>query len=202
MSLQRTCCCDDGPDYYILQPCHLSAVSKKYMTAASWNACGFNTKQIYKNGYCGYWRGSPTIGDTLDSTCGNYTVNAAGCCGSTFDPCPDNPTCCGYQECMEYREANSQPVPLSLSTYTYTANTAGSSWATNLSSITIGARSFYNPGTADFRYLVSGTIEVSFTADAGNQLDCDGSARPPPRTCPTGPDCHTERDWMTAAPTL
>lgn len=193
MSNLAGCCCGDAKGYYILQPCHLSAVTTKYMSASDWAGCGFNYATVYKNGYCGYWRPSATVGDTLDNTCSNYTANSAGCCGSGFDPCPDIPLCCGYQECMEYREANSQPVPLNVTGYLANTGSAGSSWTASVTSVSIGTPAFYDPGTADFRYLVTGTILVTFTADASN-IDCDGSARPPARTVPF--EFYMTHDWI------
>lgn len=184
MSNVLGCCCETPKGYYILQPCHLSSVTKKYMSTSDWSSCGFDYAKVYKNGYCGYWRPSSTAGDTLDNTCGNYTENSAGCCGGPFDPCPDTPDCCGYQDCLEYREANSQPVPLNLLGYLATTGSAGSSWTASVTSVTVGTPTFYNAGTADFRYLVSGTISVSWTADPGGTIDCDGSARPPSRSVP------------------
>ena len=184
MSTLVGCCCADVKGFFILQPCHLAAVTTKYMTASDWAACSFNYGTVYKNGYCGYWRPSATVGGTLDNTCGNYTANTAGCCGSGFDPCPDVPACCGYQECMEIREANSQTVPLTVTGFSSTSGSAGSSWTATVAAVSVGTPTFYNPGTADFRYKVSGTISVAWTSAPSGTIDCDDSDRPPTRSVP------------------
>lgn len=184
MSLQRSCCCADFDGFFILQPCHLGTETRKYMAASDWENCKFSLAAVYKNGYCGYWEPSPTIGDTLDNTCSNYTINSAGCCGNSFDPCPDVPACCGYTECMERRESIGNPVPLSISSFSSTSGSAGSSWTATVTSVSVGTPTFYNTGTADFRYKVSGTIAVAFTSAPGGTIDCDDNDRPPNRDVP------------------
>lgn len=179
LSLHAVCCCASGElDYYILEPCYFQGVgSKKYMTAAAFATCGFSKKLIYKNGYCGYWRNSAIIGDTLDETCGNYVYNAAGCCGGPFDPCPGTTDCCGYEDCMDYRESNSLGVPLNLTGYTATVGSAGSSWSVSVTNVSTSTPTFPTAGDPKFEYDVTVTFLFSWSAPGGT-IDCDGSPTP------------------------
>ncbi len=157
------------------------------MSSADWSLCNFNKGIIYKNGYCGYWVSASAgdiVGATEDSNCNNYTANVAGCCGGPFDPCPDNPDCCGYQRCLEYHNAQGNPVPLDVTGYSATSGSAGSSWTASVFNVSISAPTFYNGTYADFHYKVSGAILVSWTADPSGTIDCDGNARPPTALVP------------------
>lgn len=178
MTLTRTCCCDDEP-YYVLEPCYFTTVAaKKYMSAAAFASCGFDQKSIYKNTYCGFFRNSATTGDTLDNTCANYTENAAGCCGGPFDPCPDNTACCGLDDCLTYREANSLSVPLTLTGYVANTGSAGSSWTVSVQSVSTGTPAFDNAGTGDFKYSVSVELLVTFDNAASGTISCDNQSTP------------------------
>lgn len=183
---QRQCCCQDLSNYQILQPCYNQSATTVYMSTADFLTCGLEFGKIYKNGYCGYFQPSSTVGDTLDNTCSNYTENDAGCCGTAFDPCPDNETCCGFYRCMDYKEDNSQPVPLNISGYIATTGAAGNKWTAQVSSVTVGTPTFYNAGYPDFRYLVSGNVTVTFQRGPGGvgAPTCDGQSKPPTRTVP------------------
>ena len=185
MSTLVACCCEEGIPYYILRPCYWQTVgSLKYMTGANWSSCGFNTLFVYKNGYCGYWTpatAADIVGQTLDATCANYALQPS-CCGGPFDPCPDVLGCCGYKKCLEYHNAQGNGVPLDIKGYTATSGSAGSSWTASVSTLSVSAPVYYNGTYADFRYKVSGTIEVNYIADPSGTIDCDGNARPPSPT--------------------
>ena len=186
MTLSRACCCDGAFSYYALEPCYNNTVSaKKYMSASAFASCGFSEQLIYKNGYCGYFRGRSTTADTLDETCSNYSYNAAGCCGGDFDPCPDDTDCCGFHDCMTNRKAAGKSPPLVLTAWQATTGTAGTSWTVAVNPVSAGNPEFYSPGTSiDVRYLVSGTATVTFLQDGSGTIDCNGSGSPAPVTVP------------------
>ena len=180
MSLHRVCCCGDESelDYYILQPCYWQTVAAtKYMGKAAFATCGFNQNSVYKNGYCGYWRNVSTVGDTLDETCANYVENDAGCCGGDFDPCPSSVDCCGYEDCMDYHESNSLPVPLNLTGYLATTGSAGSSWSVSVTNVSTSTPTFPTAGDPKFEYDVTVTFSFSWSAPGGT-IDCDGASTP------------------------
>ena len=75
----RRCCCDQTPQYYVLQPCYQQSVAEVvYMTATDWASCSFVLGNIYKwdsgdpldDPYCGFWVPSGfKTWDRLDGSC-------------------------------------------------------------------------------------------------------------------------------------
>ena len=184
MTTSRFCCCDTAA-YQILRSCYWTDESLVYMSTSDWETCGFGYGIVYKNGYCGYWEPTNELGDTLDNNCANYTVNAAGCCGGAFDPCPDNTGCCGYKRCLEYYESQpTQPVPLNFRGYIATTGSAGSAWTVQVSSLNVDTPFYPLAGNADIRYRVHGNLTVTWNAPPGGTITCDTANKPPTATVP------------------
>ena len=175
MSNRLKCCCDVVGTYWLLRPCFNEEVTEQvYMSSADFKACGFSPATIYSwdtgnpadDPYCGFWVFNKTVtGDRLDSTCGNYSANAEGCCGG--DCLPDI-NCCGFDQCFDWYEANS----FELVDVTGFSGGGGSTtgWSVSVANVSV-SNGYWSAGA--FKYDV--TVEVTISvANIGN-LSCDGS---------------------------
>ena len=184
MSLQRTCCCD----YMYLRPCFFTTGSIIRMSISDFNTCGFDSSKTYRytsggTDFCGAWYSSSASFDSTSTTCSDFSLPYDDCC-ECLEDVGFPPTCCGWEDCMDYRYNNSLGPGLNITGYSgggalvVSSNAGVNQYKWKVNSVSAGNYALVWTGSA---YKVTFDLSIEYSVWnylSSSQITCDGSAIP------------------------
>jgi hypothetical protein len=158
------------------------------MSISDFNTCGFDSSKTYRytNGgtdFCGAWHSYSASFDSTSTTCADFSLPFDDCC-ECLEDVAFPPTCCGWEDCMDYRYNNSLGPGLNITGYSgggalvVSSNAGVNQYKWKVNSVSAGNYALVWTGSA---YKVTFDLSIEYSVWnylSSSPITCDGSALP------------------------